>query len=265
MLNKHPELRQKLLTAKINKTPEEYMNSVVKITLMEVATVLILIFFFFNKNPNFLIILIITILISLRLIYTMNFRAADMAIIRRGKDIDREVLFAGRFLLIKLNSGQPLINAIVDASKTFGVANKYFKEIVRDKELGTPLENALENAANYSASKRFKKILFNINNAIKIGIDASKTLSSILDEIADEQLIEIQRYGKKLNSLTMFYMLLAIILPSLGMTMAVVISSMLPNMGTMIGAMFWIFGALIIIINVIFINLFRGARPNVNI
>ena len=265
LTSKHPELRQKLLTAKIDRSPEKYMENVVKTTLMGVATIVILVFLFFSKNPNFILILLGSIIGSTTLIYIINFRVVDVAIIKRGKDIDREVLFAGRFLLIKLNSGQPLINAIIDASNSFGVANKYFKEIVRDIELGTPLEKALEKAAEYSASNRFKKILFNINNAIKIGIDTRKSLSSILDEIADEQLIEIQRYGKKLNSLTMFYMLIAIILPSLGMTMAVVITSMLPNLGAMTGALFWLFGAAIIIINLIFINLFKGARPNVNI
>ncbi len=265
LTSKHPELRQKLLTAKIDRSPEKYMENVVKTTLMGVATIVILVFLFFSKNPNFILILLGSIIGSTTLIYIINFRVVDVAIIKRGKDIDREVLFAGRFLLIKLNSGQPLINAIIDASNSFGVANKYFKEIVRDIELGTPLEKALEKAAEYSASNRFKKILFNINNAIKIGIDTRKSLSSILDEIADEQLIEIQRYGKKLNSLTMFYMLIAIILPSLGMTLAVVITSMLPNLGAMTGALFWLFGAAIIIINLIFINLFKGARPNVNI
>ncbi len=265
LTSKHPELRQKLLTAKIDRSPEKYMENVVKTTLMGVVTIVILVFLFFSKNPNFILILLGSIIGSTTLIYIINFRVVDVAIIKRGKDIDREVLFAGRFLLIKLNSGQPLINAIIDASNSFGVANKYFKEIVRDIELGTPLEKALEKAAEYSASNRFKKILFNINNAIKIGIDTRKSLSSILDEIADEQLIEIQRYGKKLNSLTMFYMLIAIILPSLGMTMAVVITSMLPNLGAMTGALFWLFGAAIIIINLIFINLFKGARPNVNI
>ncbi len=265
LADKHPELRQKLLTAKIDKTPEKYMETVVKTALMGVTAILILVFLFFSKNHNFALIFFGSLFVSGILLYQINFKVVDIAIIKRGKDIDREVLFAGRFLLIKLNSGQPLINAIVDASKSFGVANKYFKEIVRDIDLGTPLEVAIENAANYSASTRFKKILFNINNAIKIGIDARKSLSSILDEIANEQLIEIQRYGKKLNSLTMFYMLMAIILPSLGMTMAVVIASMLPNLGSMTGILFWLFGAGIVIINIIFINLFRGARPNVNI
>ena len=265
IVHKHPELEKKLLMAKIDKTTEKFVSEVLKKTIMSVVTIMILVFFFFNKNPKFILIIFATTIGSTILLYLMNFKVVDATIYRRGKDIDREVLFAGRFLLIKLNSGQPLINAIFDASKSFGVANKYFKEIVRDIELGTPIEHALENAANYSASKKFQKILFNLTNAIKIGIDVSKSLNAVLDEISEEQLIEIQRYGKKLNSLTMFYMLLAIILPSLGMTMAVVIISMLPNMGSIADFLFWAFGILLIVIQFIFITMFKGIRPNVNI
>lgn len=261
----NPGLKKKLATAKIDKSPYKYMKEVVKKTAINSGLIIIAIAIFLNKSPKFPAIIIFGTIIVVLFLYMINLKKVDAKIMKRGKDIDREVLFAGRFLLIKLNSGQPLTNAIIDASKAFGVANKYFKEIVKDIELGTPLEIALENAAFNSASKRFRKILFNINNAIKIGIDVSQSLGSILDEISDEQLIEIQRYGKKLNSLTMFYMLLAIILPSLGMTMAAVIFSMLPNMGYLASKLYWVFGVLLILIQIIFISMFKGARPNVNI
>jgi len=265
IVNSHPELKKKLLMAKIDKTPNKYVSEVLRKTITNTLTFMILGFLFFRENNLFILIEIGIAIIGSRIIYNLNMKQADMKILKRGKDIDKEVLFAGRFLLIKLNSGQPLINALFDAASSFGVANKYFKEIVREIELGTPLETALENAAEYSASKRFKKILFQINNAIKIGIDVSQTLNSILDEIAEEQLIEIQRYGKKLNSLTMFYMLVAIILPSLGMTMAVVIMSMMPGMGDLANALFVGFGVGLVFIQIVFINMFRMARPNVNI
>ncbi len=265
LTHRNPALKKKLAVAKIDKTPHAYMHDVVKKTAINSILIIITVAIFLIKNPKIVPIMIFGSIIITSFLYLVNLKKVDAIITRRGKDIDKEVLFAGRFLLIKLNSGQPLINAIVDASKSFGVANKYFKEIVREIELGTPLELALENAGNNSASKRFKKILFNINNAIKIGIDVSKSLGSILDEISDEQLIEIQRYGKKLNSLTMFYMLLAIILPSLGMTMAAVIFSMLPNMGNLAANLYWVFGVMLVIIQVMFISMFKGARPNVNI
>jgi hypothetical protein len=42
-----------------------------------------------------------------------------------------------------------------------------------------------------------------------------------------EQKISVQDYGKKLNPLAMFYMMIAIIIPSLGVTMIVVLATFL--------------------------------------
>ena len=47
----------------------------------------------------------------------------------------------------------------------------------------------------------------------------------MLEQIAKEQTIEVSKYGRKLNPLAMFYMIIAVILPSLGMTMMIVLSS----------------------------------------
>ena len=47
------------------------------------------------------------------IIFYVNMKRADIAITKRAKEIDRDVLFAGRFLLVKLNSGKPLMNSII--------------------------------------------------------------------------------------------------------------------------------------------------------
>jgi pilus assembly protein TadC len=187
----------------------------------------------------------------------------DIIISRKAREIDRDVLFAGRFLLVKLNSGKPLINSIIDASKSYGVASKFFKEMVDDIELGTPMEEALERAYRGTPSDKFRRMLFQISNALKIGVDVSAPLEAILEEIAQEQLVEIQRYGKKLNSLTMFYMLSAIVLPSLGVTLFSVIASMVSftaDIKLFLGVLFFL-----IIIQLMFLSIFRSIRPNLNI
>jgi pilus assembly protein TadC len=187
----------------------------------------------------------------------------DIEINKRAREIDKDVLFAGRFLLVKINSGKPLINSIIDASNSYGVASKYFKEIVRDIDLGTPMEDALHNAYKNTPSKKFKKILFQINNALKIGVDVSVPLEAALDEITQDQLVEIQRYGRKLNSLTMFYMLAAIVVPSLGITLFSVVASMVSIVIDM--KMFIIVLFFLIFIQLIFLSIFRSIRPNLNL
>ena len=182
---------------------------------------------------------------------------------RRAKEIDKDVLFSGRFLLIKLNSGKPLMLAFEEASHSYGVASDYFKEIVRDIQLGSSLEEALDHSTEYCPSEKMKRILFQINNSLKIGIDVSQVLESILEEISNNQLIELQRYGKKLNSFTLFYMLTAVVVPSLGITMLIIVSSFVSI--KIDNTLFFVILFFLVIFELFFISLFKSVRPRLNL
>jgi len=213
------------------------------------------------------ILLIFPLFIFFFLMFFFFFLNSPKTTIRkRQRELDKEVIFAGRFLLVKLYAGTPLVNALIDASKSYGVAQSYFKEMVDDINLGAPLEQAIDNAMKYSPSEKFTKILFQISNAIKIGVDVTKSLENTLDELTSEQMVEIQKYGKKLNSLALFYMLLAVVIPSLGVAMFVVI-------GSLIGffradnskAVFIAVVVFLVIIQFVFISIFKTARLSVNL
>jgi pilus assembly protein TadC len=190
-------------------------------------------------------------------------RAVDVTALKRAKDIDREVLFAGRFLLVKLHSGSPLITALEQAASSYGVGSRFFKEIVDDIKLGTPVEEALEKAMDSSPSEKFSKILFQISNSLKIGVDVTDSLQAVLQEIAADQLIEIKKYGKKLSSITMFYMLVAVVAPSLGITIVSVILSLI---GFPIDMYFYLAVlAGLGIVQFIFLVMFKSIRPNLDL
>ncbi|MBR9692568.1 hypothetical protein GOV07_01410 [Candidatus Woesearchaeota archaeon] len=263
LARKDPELKRKLMMAKIEKEPEEYIRTMFMSALWMALAIGLAYFLFsgaFGLNPFGAIIAFIG---AFYLVYKLSIRSVDVKIRKIAKDIDREVLFAGRFLLVKLHAGRPLIVALTEASKSYGVANKYFKEIVHDIDLGTPLEEALEKASRYSPSEKFRRILFQITNALRIGVDVTNYLEALLEEISNEQLIEIQRYGKKLNGLTMFYMLFSIVIPSLGITLFITIVSMV---SANFDLSFFLFLAFcILMLEFFFITVFKSIRPTVNI
>jgi len=249
--------------AKIDKKPKEYIKESFKKTIIFSIGFTVLVFFISESINLPLILLPIIFIIFMFIFFNFNITSLKGRINKRKKEIDRDVLFAGKYLLVKLNSGQPLVNALIDASKSYGVASTYFKEIVREIELGKSIEEALDNATEYNPSQKFKKILFQINNALKIGIDVTKFLEATLNEIADEQLIEINRYGKKLGSVTLFYMLLGVVVPSLGLTITVVIVSMANLNVDMV--MFMVFLFFLAILQLIFLVIYKSIRPNINI
>jgi pilus assembly protein TadC len=262
--NKYPSLRKDLRKARMSTTPTEYVKKSLTSAAYMGFGVMILVFFFLLRDGGFpLLIPLLAGAVVGKIMFDVNMRKTAVAIAKRGKAIDRDVLFAGRLLLIKLNSGTPLLNALEDAASGVGETTKYFQDILRAIELGTPLEQALERATEYCPSENLRKVLFQITNALKIGIDVTNFLEAILEEISEEQLTEIIRYGKKLSSLTMFYMLAAIVVPSLGMTMFIVVASMANLPLDMLAFSVIIF--FLFIIQFIFITLFKSARPNIDL
>jgi len=256
-------LKKKLQTAGINKKPEEFQKQATHGAMMVGICMAVLGFIFTRGKGHAIVIAALAGFVFFFIAKFVLMKGVDAKVSKRAKKMDKDVLFAGRFLLIKLNSGKPLINSLVDASQSYGVANTYFKEIVRNIDLGTPLEDALDKAMESCPSKKMGRVLFQINNALRIGIDVTQNLEAVLEEIANEQLVEIQRYGKKLSSLTLFYMLVAVVAPSLGITMFMVVAGLVSlDIGP---STFFVFIFFLILIEFVFLSLFKSIRPNVNI
>jgi len=258
-----PELHDKMHSAGIHKKPAEFVDEALKNGFLMALMMSILSIFIILQSGMSLGLVVLVFIVSFGAFFFLMLKRLDVAITKREREIDRDVLFAGRFLLVKLNSGKPLINALFEASRSYGVAGEYFQEIVEDIKLGTPLEEALDKAYRTTPSKKFKKILFQINNALRIGVDVSSPLEAILEEISQEQLIEIQRYGKKLNSIIMFYLLAAIIMPSLGITLFSIVASMMSlkiDLPVFLMILFFL-----MLVQLIFIAVIRSIRPNLNI
>ncbi len=267
LVHRSPGLKRKLKVAGRNESPDQFVSKVLSSTILYAFMLALIFYMFFNTIANNMftkILLFIFLFAALTVVcYRYLSLGLDASIKRREGDINKEVIFAGRFLLVKLESGMPLFNALIEGSKSYGVSAKYFKEIVDQINLGTPIEDAIDDTMRTTPSKKFKKILFQINTALKLGIDVTSSLRSILKELVAEQNSEIKRYGNKLNSVAMFYMLLAIVVPSLGMTVFVIIISF---MSLDLGLPGYSFICMILlIIQLVFMSVFKGIRPNVNL
>ncbi len=258
-----PYLKKKLLTAHINKKPEEYVSDKLRAALLGSVILTFAAGLLIVKAEWPFILVIPVFLILFIMLFPVMISSVNALILHRAKEIDKDVLFSGRFLLIKLNSGKPLLQAFEEASHSYGVASSYFKEIVREIQLGASIEEALDKSTEFCPSEKMKRILFQIDNSLKIGIDVSQVLESILDEISNNQLIELQRYGKKLNSFTLFYMLTAVVVPSLGITMLIIVSSFVSI--KIDNTIFFVILFFLIVFELFFISLFKSVRPRLNI
>lgn len=252
-------LKTKLKLAGIDDKPEDF----IKKTFMSsfyMTTALVFLLFVLLAKFNVLggvVFFIVPIIFVVMFFYMV--RLPDLKISRKEKDISKEIIFAGRFLIIELESGVPLYTAMINLSKNYKVIGGYFKEITDKIDLGTSMEDALNEAVELVPSNDLRKILWQIINSIRTGSNIAKSLYSVVEQITKSQITEVNKYGKKLNPLAMFYMIVAVILPSLGMTMLIILSSFikfelsLPILMVLAGALGFV--------QFIFISLVKLSRP----
>jgi archaeal flagellar protein FlaJ len=260
---KFPNLRKKLKMAKMDVSEDGYINTTLIMTFLTSILVLILGIMLLYTSGMDLFVIIPLFLLTLIFSFLFFMKRVDVEMSKRELEIDKELLFAGKQLLIEIRGGIPLFDAVTHLTEEYGEASNVFKEIVNKTNLGVPLDVALEDVSEETPSKPFKRLALQIVNSIRSGSDVAVALEAILDQLAQEQIIQIKEYSQKLNPLGMFYLLFGIILPSMGITLAV---TLLTFTGVSFGpSMLW--GMLIVIgiTQYIFLTMIQSSRPRFEI
>ena len=257
-----PYLKYKLKNAGMNYKPEEFiqrtfMTAFYMTTGLAASVGLLLAKFDVLKGMMIFFVPVIFILF-----FSYMLKMPDAIISKKEKEITKEIVFAGRHLIIELESGVPLYNAMINISKNYDVIGKYFKEIVGKIDLGTSMEDALTEAVEYIPSDDFRRLLWQLLNSIRTGSDVARSLNTVLEQITREQSIEVNKYSKKLNPFAMFYMIVAVILPSLGITMLVVLSSFIQFELNL--TIFMVIAFILAFIQFMFLSLIKFSRPAVD-
>jgi pilus assembly protein TadC len=179
-----------------------------------------------------------------------------------NQQISREVVFAGRFLIIELESGIPMYNTFENIGRNYKYVGLYFNNINEKVRLGTSLEDAINETIEVCPSENLRKLLWQILNSISTGANIASAMNSVLENIVREQNIEMKEFGNKLNPLAMFYMMIAVIVPSLGITMLVVFSSFVNIKLTLLSLI--VIAVAIGLLQLMFLMMIRNSRPNID-
>ena len=252
-----PGLKTKLRQAGILQEPEEYIKSIMGTAIL-LSVGIFFIFFFFTMS--LWAILVIPFSIPMLFIYFLKF--VDVKIDKVKKRIDEEIIFAGRFLIIGLESGVPIYKIFEDMEKNYEYVGYYFGEILNKVYLGTSMEDAIRDTLNVSPSPNLRRILWQVMNSIKTGTEVGGALNSVIDQIVREQAIAVEEYGKKLSPLAMFYMTISIIVPSLGITMLVILATFIGLKVTM--PILLIMAGGIAFVQFMFLSMIRSSRPSIS-
>jgi flagellar protein FlaJ len=166
------------------------------------------------------------IIVSMATFFTVLYYPKIIAT-KRARKLEQELTPALRQLLIELKSGVPLFNAMASVSNDYGEVSVEFKKIVTKINGGTRDLDAIAEATTANPSLQFRKVLWQISNSLKVGSDLSRVLEVLVHDLTLAQMEKIKKYGQELSPWIMIYMMTAVILPSLGITMLMVLMSFL--------------------------------------
>lgn len=267
--NRSPDLRKKLKLADMEDNPVVFMEKVLTSTVL-ISLGLIILSYLLLMEPlgynlatdivMFILMALAPIVVIPLAIFSYLMLYPEAARIRRQKEMDYEIVFAGRHIVIALKSGMPLFDTFVGASTGYGAVSREFARIVDKVVLGVPTSQAIREIVQNNPSKYFTRMLMQIANALASGADVGDSLESVLDQISKEQMISLKEYSQKLTPIVMFYMVFGIIVPTLGIVLVTVILSALGTRG-LPPALLAIAFLLITLVQFLFLGFVESSRP----
>lgn len=221
-----PSLKLHLYQAKMKFHPKEYTSLVILTTIFYFVVLgpLVFIVGFFTGQIDFFLPLVVSTSFSLFVFFYLM-KYPQLVAVRRMRKLERDLLNALQHILIEIKSGVPLFNSLIGVSEEYGEISEEFKIIVTEINAGLSEIEAFQRASLRNPSLHFRRSLWQLTNAMKAGSDISSAVESIVKNMVAEQIVEIRKYGQELNPFTLMYMLFSVIMPTLGITFLIILSS----------------------------------------
>lgn len=182
---------------------------------------------------------------------------------KKQKNIDKNLLFALDDMLVQLNSGIPLFDILTNISNSnYGELSLEFKKAVKRISSGEPEAKVLNDIGKGNSSVFFRRALWQISNGLNSGSNMSIIIKESVKTLNEEQMIQIQNYGNKLNPLIMMYMLISVIIPALSVSFMTVVVSMMGIETTVAQGMFIGLFIFVLFFQIMFLGLIKSRRPS---
>lgn len=244
-------------------TAREYISVCffLAVSLFIGSTVLITTVLFIGKSKVLIIGPILGTIVG-AFVYIILMSYPKSIVNKRVKNLERNLLFALRTILVQIRSGIPIFDTFVSiANGDYGEISMEVRIVIEKVRAGMAVIDALEELALRNPSVYFRRAIWQLVNALKSGSDVGDNISNVITSLSKEQIVEIRKYQSTLNPLAMMYMMIAVIVPSLGITVMIVLSTF-PGMESIGNEQtFWILLAGVVFMQFIFMSVIRSKRP----
>jgi len=251
--------------AGINLSREEYLSVCYLNWIINFLILFLISFFtllFLDTKRGYIYAFLISLLIS-SFIFFSQLTYPSVFNKRKQKEIERNLLPALEDMLVQINSGSTLFEAIVEISYgNYGALSDEFKKAVKMINGGEPESKALNEIARLNDSNYLRKTLWQLTNGIEGGSEMNIIIKESIKNLNEEQMIEMQKYSSSLNPVIVFYMLVGVIIPALSITFLIIVSSMINLDKITIRLLFFGLFFLDIFFQIMFIGLIKSRRPS---
>lgn len=182
---------------------------------------------------------------------------------RRAAMIEKNLGYALKDMEIQTGAGIPIFDAIVHvANGGYGECSDEFRQVIKKVESGTSVLKALDEVGMHTASPFLRRIIWQIVNSMYAGSDVSLALKAISEDLTREKQTKIKSYGQEMNLWSLMYMLMVIVLPSQGITLLIILSTLVDIFGKIDKNL--VFGAIVLFLfffQFMLLGIIKNKRP----
>ncbi|MBD3312374.1 hypothetical protein GF352_02900 [archaeon] len=143
-----------------------------------------------------------------------------------GEIIDSELFFALNDMQVQVKAKVDLYQAIVNVIESgYDKVGDELQEVIDNVESGKSMIEALKKIALRTKSSFMKRVSWQLINSLKAGSSLENLLESLINELETHYHSLISNYTKELNVLTLVYLTLAVVAPTIGITVMIILSS----------------------------------------
>lgn len=188
----------------------------------------------------------------------------NLIISKKNNDIERNLLFAIRHMLIQVKSGVSLFDALVSISKSnYGLISEEFGKCTKEISTGKEEVRALEELTFKTPNVNFKRVVWQIVNSLKAGGDVGNVLGILAQNLSEDHKVSIRKYGSQLSPMALMYLMLTVIMPTLGITFLIIFSTF--SGAQVPESIFYVILFVLTIFQFMFIGLVKSRRPSVEV
>jgi len=227
IVKKNPQLKLYLKKANSKLSPFQYIYQMLSMAVMSFVSIEIILFLVAKGNMFVLLIGSCINICFSPLLYKFYMNMVNVQVTKLGREVDGDILFVSEYLLVSLESGLPIGNAIENLSKIKRPGGVFFSRIYTEFKTGRSFDEALEEGINFSPSRNIKNLIKKLKDSINIGVDLKSVLETYINDSSEKKMLDAKAFSKKLNPIVMMYLLMGIVMPSLGVTFFILAAAML--------------------------------------